>query len=162
MPTCQSHSGVNLAVAFQAMLEHFGLEHRILTFNADNASNNNTQAIELVNMENSFSEDNRICCFNHTLQLSARALLKPFNKSISVANELEEHAHHTTADENLAVDDDDDDDFLRLDDADDAASDSDVNDNVDEELEGDEDLDTEEEERLFDETSVVRDVIAKV
>ena len=163
MPICQSHSGANLALAFQAMLEHFGLQHKILTFNGDNASHNDTQAVELADENNSFSEDNRIRCFNHTLQLSARALLKPFNKSISFANELEEHAQHTTADENLGVDNNNNNNgFLRLDDVNDEASDNDVDDNVDQDLEAEEELDAEEEEKLFDETSVVRDIIAKV
>jgi len=34
-------------------------------------------------MENSFEEVNRACCFNHTLQLSAKTLLVPFNVGMS-------------------------------------------------------------------------------
>jgi hypothetical protein len=34
-------------------------------------------------MENSFEEVNRARCFNHTLQLSAKTLLKPFNAGMS-------------------------------------------------------------------------------
>ncbi|KAG1777124.1 hypothetical protein EV702DRAFT_1197447 [Suillus placidus] len=39
----ESHTGVALARAFQAMLEHFGLTDQMLSLNADNAANNNTQ-----------------------------------------------------------------------------------------------------------------------
>jgi len=35
-------------------------------------------------MENSFEEVNRACCFNHTLQLSAKTLLVPFNVGMSL------------------------------------------------------------------------------
>ena len=33
-------------------------------------------------MDNSFQEENHIRCFNHTLQLSAKALLCPFNPAL--------------------------------------------------------------------------------
>ena len=47
-------------------------------------------------MTNSFEEVNCACCFNHTLQLSAKTLLKPFNVGMSSTNpaseeDLEEH-----------------------------------------------------------------------
>jgi hypothetical protein len=39
-------------------------------------------------MENSFEEAQRVCCFNHTLQLSSKAILKPFGlKTSGDANE---------------------------------------------------------------------------
>ena len=34
-------------------------------------------------MENAFKDVNCACCFNHTLQLSAKALLSPFNAGMS-------------------------------------------------------------------------------
>ena len=71
LPLPQSYSGANLAAAFQAMLERFGLKNKILAFNGDNASQNDMQAVELARKANSFSEDNRIRCFNHAMQLSA-------------------------------------------------------------------------------------------
>jgi hypothetical protein len=72
-----------MAKAFQAMLECFGLKEKILTVNADNAMANNNQTTKLNTLNNSFEEANRVRCFNHTLQLSAKALLAPFNTAIS-------------------------------------------------------------------------------
>ena len=64
-----------MAKAFQNMLEHFGLTQKILAFNADNATANDKQTTKLGALDNSFNEANRVRCFNHTLQLSAKALL---------------------------------------------------------------------------------------
>jgi hypothetical protein len=72
-----------MAKAFQAMLERFGLTEKILAFNADNATANDKQTTKLDALNNSFEEANRVRCFNHTLQLSAKALLAPFNTAIS-------------------------------------------------------------------------------
>jgi hypothetical protein len=72
-----------MAKAFQAMLEHFGLEEKILVVNTDNATANNKQTTKLDTLNNLFEEANRVQCFNHTLQLSAKALLVPFNTAIS-------------------------------------------------------------------------------
>jgi hypothetical protein len=55
--------------------------------NADNASSNDTQVAALAGMPNSFELDARVRCFNHTLQLSAKALLRPFNAGFSDASE---------------------------------------------------------------------------
>jgi len=52
---------------------------QILAVNADNASLNDTQGQALAGMANSFELENCIRCFNHTLQLSAKTLLRPFN-----------------------------------------------------------------------------------
>ena len=60
------------------MLVRHGLQHKILSFTADNASNNVTQSEKLGSLPNSFDSVNQIRCFNHTMQLSAKALLKPF------------------------------------------------------------------------------------
>src|SRR5258705_11663448 len=79
----QSHTGVAMANAFQDMLERFGLTEKILAFNADNATPNDVQTIKLDQLDNSFKEENRVRCFNHTLQLSAKSLLKPFNLALS-------------------------------------------------------------------------------
>ena len=35
----------------------------------------------LAGLPNAFEEPNRVQCFNHTLQLSAKALLKPFHSA---------------------------------------------------------------------------------
>ena len=72
-----------MANAFQAMLEHFGLTEKIIAVNADNATANDKQTTKLATLDNSFEETNRVQCFNDTLQLSAKALLVPFNTAIS-------------------------------------------------------------------------------
>ena len=48
----------------------------------DGASNNNTQSAVLATKENSFEEENRVLCFNHSMQLSAKTLLTPFNAGL--------------------------------------------------------------------------------
>ena len=72
-----------MANTFQAMLKHFGLTEKILAVNADNATANDKQTTKLATLDNSFEETNWVQCFNHTLQLSAKALLVPFNTAIS-------------------------------------------------------------------------------
>ncbi|KAG1866361.1 hypothetical protein C8R48DRAFT_600350, partial [Suillus tomentosus] len=64
-----------LARAFQKMLEDFGLTQKILAFNGDNATSNDTQTTTLNQLPNLFAKENHACCFNHTLQLSAKTLL---------------------------------------------------------------------------------------
>jgi len=39
-------------------------------------------------MDNSFQEENHVRCFNHTLQLSAKALLHPFNPALGKAADI--------------------------------------------------------------------------
>jgi hypothetical protein len=53
--------------------------------NADNVSSNDTQTMELSKLNNSFDEENRARCFNHTLQLSGKALIQPFNPGMGKA-----------------------------------------------------------------------------
>ena len=55
--------------------------------NADNATSNDTQSETQAGMPNSFDLDNRVRCFNHTLQLSARTLLRPFNVGLGKTTE---------------------------------------------------------------------------
>ena len=52
---------------------------KILTINADNAMSNDKQMAYLNKLPNSFEQVNHVRCFNHTLQLSAKALLKTFD-----------------------------------------------------------------------------------
>jgi hypothetical protein len=54
----------------------------MLAMNADNASSNDTQGEALAGMPNSFVQEHRVRCFNHTLQLSAKTLLRPFNSGL--------------------------------------------------------------------------------
>ena len=72
-----------MAKAFQKMLQDFGLTEKIHTVHADNATSNNTQTTKLDQLDNTFEEENWVQCFNHTLQLSVKALLKPFNVGLS-------------------------------------------------------------------------------
>ncbi|KAI0282615.1 hypothetical protein BC826DRAFT_866513, partial [Russula brevipes] len=58
-----------LAKVFQNMLKGYGLEEKILAVTANNVCSNNTQRQALAAMDNTFEEENHICCFNHTLQL---------------------------------------------------------------------------------------------
>lgn len=51
--------------------------------NTDNASSNDTQSVSLAHRNNSYEEDNHVRCFNHTVQLSAKTLLAPFNPALS-------------------------------------------------------------------------------
>jgi hypothetical protein len=106
-----------MAKAFQAMLERFGLTEKILAVNADNATSNDKQTTKLDALNNSFEEANRVRCFNHTLQLSAKSLLAPFNTAISGKATDDEVPEEDSDDESLPEveqgndhgDDDDDD-----------------------------------------------------
>ena len=120
----ESHTGMALAKAFQKMLETFGLEMQVslqsnimlsnlsslevLAMNADNATSNNTQGEALAEMPNSFELQNRVHCFNHTLQLSAKTLLHPFNTGLSKVTEDDDCNDEDLLDP--AVDDNEDDD----------------------------------------------------
>ena len=55
--------------------------------NADNAISNDMQGESLAGMPNSFELKNHVHCFNHTLQLSAKTLLHPFNVGLGKTNE---------------------------------------------------------------------------
>jgi hypothetical protein len=81
-----------LAKAFQRMLEDFSIEERILAVNGDNASTNDTQMTALADMDNSFEEENRVRCFNHTLQLSATTLIRPFNVGMTPLKDSEDNS----------------------------------------------------------------------
>jgi hypothetical protein len=61
-----------------------------LSFNANNASANDKQTTKLAALPNSFDETKRVRCFNHTLQLSAKTLLRPFNAGMGKATDGEE------------------------------------------------------------------------
>jgi len=49
----------------------------------DNASSNDTQTTKLAALPNLFEVRNRVQCFNHTIQLAAKALLQPLNPGIT-------------------------------------------------------------------------------
>ena len=96
-----------MAKAFQCMLEQFGLTEKVLAVNADNATSNDTQTTKLDQLDNTFEKENRVRCFNHTLQLSAKALLKPFNTAFSRATTDDDVALQDVDDDELALYEDD-------------------------------------------------------
>ena len=55
--------------------------------NANNATSNDTQGEALAEMPNSFELENRVRCFNHTLQLSAKTLHRHFNAGLGKTSE---------------------------------------------------------------------------
>jgi hypothetical protein len=71
-----------MASAFQGMLEWFSVTVKIHMVNADNVTANDKQTTKLDALLNLFKKENHIQCFNHTLQLSTKSLLAPFNPAI--------------------------------------------------------------------------------
>jgi hypothetical protein len=171
----ESHTGVALAKAFQKMLETFGLQERvcswsvvilfnlslvqILAMNADNATSNDTQGEALAEMPNSFELENRVRCFNHTLQLSAKTLLRPFNVGLGKTTEDDDN----TDIDNLLDDNDDElDDNSDDDDEDDSLPDVPDVDDVDDGIDEFDALDDDEQERIIADTAAVRQTVSKV
>ena len=109
-----------MANAFQKMLQQFRLTEKILSVNANNASLNNTPTTKLDQLDNAFEEDNWARCFNHTLQLSTQALLKPFNVGLS-RNVTDDDNQSTQNDDNdlVMVEDDEEDEEGQAEDKDD-------------------------------------------
>ena len=84
----ESHTGATLARVFHKMLVSYGIENKILSVVADNASANDTQTTALTILDNAFEKEARIRCFNHTICLAAKAFLKPFNSALGAAEDL--------------------------------------------------------------------------
>jgi hypothetical protein len=175
----QSHTGEALAKAFQSMLLTHGLENKvclfalskpqlhisrarrqILAFNGDNATSNDKQTSYLDGLPNSFEAVNRVRCFNHTMQLSAKALMKPFDTPISPDDSDVDEP--TDIDDALSVEGDDkegdgeDIDFGSV-----SSDDQDERENgaSDDPLEG---LDADAQQQLLDDTAAVRTMLDKV
>jgi len=137
-----------MANAFQKMLEQFRLTEKILAVNADNATLNDTQTTKLDQLDNHFKEENWVWCFNHTLQLSAKALLKPFNIGLSGK-----------------VMDDDNDPAMVMDGGDEGDEEEQANDDDDDEddnIDELEELNKDEQNQVLQETAVVHETITKV
>ena len=83
------------------------MTEKILSVNADNASLNNTLTTKLNQLDNAFKEENQAQCFNHTLQLSTQALLKPFNVGLSGNATDDDNVQSTQDDSDLAMVEDD-------------------------------------------------------
>jgi hypothetical protein len=151
----QSHTGVAMANAFQEMLELFGLTDKILAVNADNATANDKLTTKLNALDNLFNEANRVRCFNHTLQLSAKTLLASFNTAISrTATHNDEMPEEDNNDELVPeVDEDDEDDKEEV------IEDKDDEDDGINELQ---ELSENERAQVLEDTAVVRETVTKV
>jgi hypothetical protein len=148
-----------MANAFQKMLEQFGLTEKVHAVNADNATSNDTQTTKLDQLDNTFDKDNRVRCFNHTLQLSAKALLKPFNIGLSGKTTDDDDEITQDDDGNLATFEDDEEGEEGEEDEEEQDNDKDdENDNIDE-LEV---LSEDEQQQVLEETAAVRDTVTKV
>ena len=115
----QSHSGLNLALAFVDILKEFKIEHKILSMTCDNASNNDTMVSEMEKLLTEFLEVKCTHCFAHILNLIAKSLLKQFDikqkteedltdderELLDLAGNIEEE-ENTTAMENDTGDED--------------------------------------------------------
>jgi hypothetical protein len=143
------------------MLEWFDLTEKILGLNADNATANDTQTTKLDSFDNSFKEEYRVWCFNHTLQLSAKTLLRPFNTALS---------REAADDVDITDEDDDDPPILEADKEGEEEEDENENENEedkdkDEEDDGIDELETlnkEERTQVLEDTAAVRATVTKV
>jgi hypothetical protein len=126
-----------------------------MSFNGDNATSNDKQTETLDTLPNSFHKFNRVRCFNHTMQLSAKALLKPFSGPTTVTDEDDSEV--------IAASSDDDDDLPALEDLEGDYQDDDNDDEGDDDENNDteagedalETLGAEEREALLENTAVV-------
>jgi hypothetical protein len=125
--------------------------------NADNTTSNNTQSTALADMANSFVLEHHIRCFNHTLQLSAKTLLRPFNTGLGKVTE-----DHDTNDVDdlldLESDNEGDNEDDNEDDNDNFLDEDDVDDGIDELDELDEDV----QEKVMADTAAVHKVVTKL
>jgi hypothetical protein len=156
------------------MLVQFRIKDRILVLNTDNATSNDAQTVELSSMDNSFETTQCVRCFNHTLQLSAKAFLRPFNAALGMpsnkVDQLSGGADEDGIDDIPPLDDLDDDDLDNLDDenmdeiveklavGEGAVVANKTDDGIDEL----EELGEEEQMKIIKDTAVVRTTISKV
>jgi hypothetical protein len=90
-----------------------------LTFAGDNATTNDVQTKRLEEFPNAFESVNRIRCFNHIMQLSAKALMKPFTSPATSGDDNDNDNDIDTMNPDIADfsgDDDGDDDGCSNDD----------------------------------------------
>ena len=94
----ESHSGVNLALAFAGILDEFSISdkvsqrifklqkkrlttiNKILSITCDNASNNDTMIAELADIVEEFpGAENQTRCFLHILNLVVKSIIRQFD-----------------------------------------------------------------------------------
>lgn len=140
-----------------------------MTFVGDNATSNDKQTEHLNQFPNTFDSVNRVRCFNHTLQLSVKALLRPFASAASTTSPAETYTAGSSDDIP-----DDDSDVVTLEEVDNEeeemedGDDEDTNDKGNTE-EGDAEVDEafdnltdEERMQLLDNTSAICTILDKV
>ena len=152
-----------------------------MTFVGDNATSNDRQTARLHRLPNAFESINRVRCFNHTMQLSVKALLRLFTSPTSTASP-DETLTAQPDDDDLDGNDDDPPTLHELNGDDGSDSDSNDDDNdtdeedsdnegglnakasrIDAEVDGIFDgLAEEEREHLLDNTAAVRTTLDKV
>jgi hypothetical protein len=129
---------------------------QILAVTTDNATSNDMQREELAAMENSFEETNHVQCFNHTLQLSAKALLRPFNPALGKAPDIDSDGGQDDLEGDVNEGDNND---GKKDNRPDVLDVYDVDDDDIDELD---DLDADSREELMADAAVVRSVVSKL
>jgi hypothetical protein len=132
---------------------------QILAVTADNASSNDTQREALVGMDNSFNEENHVRCFNHTLQLSAKTLLRPFNPALG--KDAEDDSDGSQDDLPDMEDDDSEEEEHGPPDAADMDNMDNI-DNIDDNIDELDNLDADAREELIADTAIVRAMVSKV
>ena len=131
-----------------------------MSFNGDNAMSNDKQTKFLHPLPNSFNQFNRICCFNHTMQLSAKMLLKPFSgPTVTDHDDLDVNTASPDDDNDLPALEDLKDDNRDESDDNNKGGDDEGNDKEEEDVL--EILDAEEREALLENTAVVRTTLDK-
>ncbi|KAF5364882.1 hypothetical protein D9757_015275 [Collybiopsis confluens] len=74
-----SHSGENMASAVAEILKSYGIEDKLLSITCDNASANTAMLAELPKLLPNFPGlKAHVRCFAHTINLTAKGILKPF------------------------------------------------------------------------------------
>lgn len=150
---CSEHIRQLLCVSF-LLISEIWLTQWLGSPNADNVTANDTQTMKLTSLDNSFESVNCIQCFNHTLQLSAKALLKPFNSESLSASEADDDVDVADSDELPLILDDD----LEVEEVDFTSKLDDTDDDIDE-LEM---LLQAKHEKMLDDTVAVKATITKV
>jgi hypothetical protein len=112
----------------------------------------------LNDMDNAFDKVNRVRCFNHTLQISAKTLIRPFNAGLSPIK-AEDGDNIDFGNDNDGVFEDE-----GLDDADDDMGDGEEepNDYAEDDEDVLADLDADQRVELLESTATVRSVVSKV
>jgi hypothetical protein len=96
-PDFESHTGVELAMAFAAVLEEFKLTEKILAVTCDNARNNDIMIKELAEFIPGFEgEVGHTRCFLHVVNLVAKSLIHQFDVHSSQTEVDEEQQPEVT------------------------------------------------------------------